>query len=80
MKKPGSSKIFQELVKEASYKDKDYLNLISLTNMTFFLGAGFSKSWDSNYPTGQVLFSLDRDDISEDFLEFFIKYWLHGFE
>jgi len=28
MKKPGSSKIFQELVKEASYKDKDYLKVV----------------------------------------------------
>jgi hypothetical protein len=73
MKKPSSSKIFQKLVKERSYKDKDYSNLISLTNMTFFLGAGFSKSWDLGYPTGQELFSLDRDDISDDFLEFLLS-------
>tara|TARA_R110002012_G_C11576536_1_gene604921 strand:+ start:100 stop:1269 length:1170 start_codon:yes stop_codon:yes gene_type:complete len=69
----SSSKIFQEIVKETSYKDKDYSNLISLTNMTFFLGAGFSKSWDLKYPTGQELFSLDRDDISDDFLEFLLS-------
>ncbi|MEO2072960.1 MAG: SIR2 family protein [Zunongwangia sp.] len=73
MKKPSSSKIFQELVKETSYKDKDYTKLISLTNMTFFLGAGFSKSWDLKYPNGQELFSLDREDMSDDFTDFLLS-------
>lgn len=73
MKKNNSSEIFTELVKKTSFKDKDYSELISLTNMTFFLGAGFSKSWDLNYPTGQELFSLDRSDLSNDFLEFLLS-------
>tara|TARA_B100000378_G_scaffold103846_1_gene82810 strand:+ start:8163 stop:9332 length:1170 start_codon:yes stop_codon:yes gene_type:complete len=73
MKKTNSSKIFQELVKKTSYKDKDYTKLISLTNMTFFLGAGFSKSWDLKYPNGQELFSLDREDMSDDFTDFLLS-------
>lgn len=37
-----------------------------LTNFTFFLGAGFSKSWATAYPTGPALFEVpdaDRDQL-----------------
>lgn len=30
-----------------------------LTNVTFFLGAGFSKSWNDAFPVGNALFSFD---------------------
>ncbi|MFT0732881.1 hypothetical protein [Ralstonia wenshanensis] len=30
----------------------------SLTNLTFFTGAGFSKSWDGSFPVGNELFSF----------------------
>jgi hypothetical protein len=33
-----------------------------LTNFTFFLGAGFSKSWDVAYPTGPALFEVPTAD------------------
>lgn len=29
---------------------------VPLTNVTFFLGAGFSKSWDEAFPVGNDLF------------------------
>lgn len=73
IKPSSSSKKFQELVKAVSYKNKDNVKLIGLTNMTFFLGAGFSKSWDCRYPTGQKLFSLDIDDMSDDFTDFLLS-------
>ena len=31
---------------------------LPLTNVTFFLGAGFSKSWDEAFPVGNALFSF----------------------
>jgi len=31
---------------------------LPLTNVTFFLGAGFSKSWDEDFPVGNALFSF----------------------
>ena len=32
-----------------------------LVNVTFFLGAGFSKSWDQRYPLGEELFLVPED-------------------
>lgn len=37
-------------------------NNMPLTNVTFFLGAGFSKSWDENFPVGNALFSFTHDE------------------
>lgn len=33
-----------------------------LTNVTFFLGAGFSKSWDEAFPVGNALFSFAYEE------------------
>ena len=35
---------------------------VHLTNVSFFLGAGFSKSWDARFPVGDELFSFSYDD------------------
>ena len=61
---------FIETVKMCSYKDKPLGKIVNLTNMTFFIGAGFSKSWDINFPTGEELFNLTRSDYSASFYEF----------
>jgi hypothetical protein len=62
---------FIELIKAASYKDKPFGGqLVPLTNISFFLGAGFSKSWDKNYPTGTELFSFDVKAYSDELYEF----------
>ncbi|HWK03781.1 MAG TPA: hypothetical protein VNS58_09120 [Puia sp.] len=65
-----SPKAFAELIKSASYKDKNYTQLTPLTNVTFFLGAGFSKSWDKSFPTGNELFSFKIEDYSDELDEF----------
>ena len=36
--------------------------LAPLTNITFFLGAGFSKAWDTKYPGGDELFNIYDSD------------------
>lgn len=33
-----------------------------LKNLTFFTGAGFSKSWDERFPVGDALFSFEYDE------------------
>jgi hypothetical protein len=38
---------------------------IPLTNVTFFLGAGFSKSWDARFPVGNELFSFAYEEWSD---------------
>lgn len=49
---------FQSIVERLSYKGKN--GTIPLSNITFFLGAGFSKAWDNNYPLGADLFKFDE--------------------
>jgi hypothetical protein len=36
-----------------------------LTNFTFFLGAGFSKAWSSKYPTGDQLFKITDEELTD---------------
>src|SRR6476659_2109811 len=52
---------FAELVSKYSYK-REGRGL--LTNITFFVGAGFSKSWDSRSPTGNELFTFTKEFIA----------------
>lgn len=66
----NSPEAFATLIKSASYQDKEFSSLTPLTNITFFLGAGFSKSWDVSFPTGNELFSFDISKYSDDFYEF----------
>jgi hypothetical protein len=37
----------------------------ALMNLTFFVGAGFSKSWDERFPVGNDLFSFSYDEWSK---------------
>jgi hypothetical protein len=46
--------------------DKGKSRYLPLVNVTFFMGAGFSKSWDDRHPTGAELFSLSSDEIWRD--------------
>ncbi len=50
-----STRSFAELLHAGSPMTPENL---PLTNVTFFLGAGFSKSWDESFPVGNVLFSF----------------------
>lgn len=55
MNRMESAKIFARLLKDAQPVCGTSMRL---TNVTFFLGAGFSKSWDSDFPVGSDLFSF----------------------
>jgi hypothetical protein len=60
---PDAAAAFAELVSKYSYR-REGRDL--LTNITFFMGAGFSKAWDSRSPTGNELFTFTKDFIGEN--------------
>lgn len=70
-----STTMFSDLIKAFTYKGKARA---PLCNISFFLGAGFSKSWDSRFPTGNELFSFkDNEWIkSTHYLEAYLR--THG--
>ena len=53
------------LVKEYSYQMGPNPAPGGLTNFTFFVGAGFSKSWDPKAPIGSELFTLEPTVIEQ---------------
>ncbi|MDV7210971.1 SIR2 family protein [Azotobacter beijerinckii] len=67
-----SAKAFAQLLKLAQPTCD---NSMRLTNVTFFLGAGFSKSWDTTFPVGNELFSFTYSEWSnlDGPLEEFLK-------
>ena len=63
---------FIDLVNTLSYKEKH--NTTPLSEIVFFTGAGFSKSWNAKYPTANELFEFDYNIFSDrvaDFIEIF---------
>ncbi|WP_407465831.1 hypothetical protein [Xanthomonas campestris] len=54
-----STKQFAEILRAAAPNPE---NSTRLTNVTFFLGAGFSKSWNSAFPVGNDLFSFTYEE------------------
>lgn len=73
----NSPHLFSDLIKEFSYKDR---SIAPLCNISFFLGAGFSKSWDSRFPTGNELFSFKYDywDKRSEYLSSYLR--THGYD
>lgn len=56
-KKPSEAvQLFMKLLKQFEYQQAPGMK--RLTNFTFFVGAGFSKSWDPLAPIGAELFTL----------------------
>ena len=49
---------FMELVEQFDYQQAHGPKSHGLTNITFWAGAGFSKSWDSKAPVSEDLFTL----------------------
>ena len=49
---------FMELVEKFDYQQAHGLKSHGLTNLTFWAGAGFSKSWDPKAPVSKDLFTL----------------------
>jgi len=71
-----SPNVFSNLINAFSYKGKERA---PLCNICFFLGAGFSKSWDNRFPTGNELFSfsLNEWDKSSKHLAAYLR--THGY-
>jgi hypothetical protein len=61
--------VFANLIEKCSYKYKS--NTTPLSEIVFFVGAGFSKSWDKSYPTGNQLFTFKYDVFSDRVADFF---------
>jgi hypothetical protein len=53
-----TAKVFMEIVAAFRYQQGPDPKDMPLTNFTFWVGAGFSKSWDLTAPTGMELFKL----------------------
>ena len=68
-KNMGTTDVFIDLINKLSYKNRK--PICPLTEITFFVGAGFSKSWDSSYPTGKELFEFKYDVFSDRVADFF---------
>lgn len=49
---------FVEIVNDLTYKDGANAPATPLRNLTFWVGAGFSKAWNSKYPTSAELFRI----------------------
>jgi hypothetical protein len=50
--------LFVEVVNSLTFKNGLDAPATPLRNMTFWVGAGFSKAWDQRYPTSDELFKL----------------------
>ncbi len=57
-----AAQAFRELVTSNSSKGAEKSGL---TNITFFVGAGFSKTWDAKSPTGYELFTFPQSFLQE---------------
>lgn len=60
-----AARAFMDLIHHFSYQQGPKPEPRELTNFTFFVGAGFSKSWDIKAPVGSELFSLKTDVIEK---------------
>jgi hypothetical protein len=58
----NAAEAFRTLIDSASSRRT---NQQSLTNVTFFVGAGFSKTWDANSPTGNELFTFPKQFLAD---------------
>lgn len=57
MSSVSAPKAFRDLIDRASYKSA---GVNQLTNLTFFVGSGFSKAWDAKAPNRHELFSFPK--------------------
>lgn len=73
-----SAESFASLVDNYSFQTYvDKGRIAPLTNFTFFVGAGFSKSWDERYPTADEIFNIydsDRTAFSSEIHQFATRF------
>jgi hypothetical protein len=58
-----AARIFMDLVHGYSYVGKGNDRWLPLHNLTFWAGAGFSKSWDNRAPVGKELFAISDQQL-----------------
>ena len=58
---------FADIVNEYSYISHLGKESAPHINVTFFLGAGFSKSWDKEYPLADELFIFKEEQLLQSF-------------
>jgi hypothetical protein len=58
-----SAQKFAKIINDYSYISYVRKDNAPLTNVTFFLGAGFSKAWDIRYPLANELFHFKHKDL-----------------
>jgi hypothetical protein len=58
-----AAQAFRKIVTRHSSQTADNAGLV---NVAFFVGAGFSKTWDSTSPTGNELFTFPKAFLEED--------------
>ena len=58
MAQPSASEAFHRIVTRHSSQGNASSGLV---NVTFFVGAGFSKTWDTTSPTGNELFTFPKE-------------------
>lgn len=56
---------FVEIVNELTYKNGANAPATPLRNLTFWVGAGFSKAWNSQYPTSAELFRIRGREVDK---------------
>jgi hypothetical protein len=59
-----AAETFMDLVARWRFDQGPYPKPRLLTNLTFWAGAGFSKSWDVSTPTGAELFSISHNELN----------------
>jgi hypothetical protein len=59
---PSAAELFVEFVDGLGFQNGTD-KIAPLRNMTFWMGAGFSKAWDTRFPTGKELFTLDAGEL-----------------
>lgn len=55
-------KTFVKVVNAFTYKSGETASTTPLRNLTFWVGAGFSKAWNAKYPTSAELFRISGRD------------------
>lgn len=68
-----SALVFEEIISRFSYVGK-WDRISRLTNITFFVGAGFAKAWDKRFPIGKELFTIPQKTVAKsDYLSKYLE-------
>ncbi len=71
---------FADIINRYSYEAHTGRDIAPHINVTFFLGAGFSKSWDNRYPLANKLFRFKADQVWSSFRGITDIFWESGID